>query len=141
MVLALTEATGPVAYLDRPAISGLGIGAAVVGILLVVRAQSDMGASWRIGIDQTERTELVTSGMFRWSRNPIFLGVIIFWAGFALVVPNIPALVSVLAVTLAIEVQVRAVEEPYLIRVHGDAYWRYASRTGRILPWFGRLRR
>ena len=34
----------------------------------------------------------------------------------------------------------RLVEEPYLHRVHGTAYDRYAARTGRFLPWIGRQR-
>jgi protein-S-isoprenylcysteine O-methyltransferase Ste14 len=38
----------------------------------------------------------------------------------------------------AMEIQVRFVEEPYLERVHGDAYRRYAARTGRFLPGIGR---
>jgi protein-S-isoprenylcysteine O-methyltransferase Ste14 len=42
-------------------------------------------------------------------------------------------------ITLALELQVRAVEEPYLIRSHGDAYRAYAARVGRFLPGIGRL--
>jgi protein-S-isoprenylcysteine O-methyltransferase Ste14 len=40
-----------------------------------------------------------------------------------------------------LEIQVRLVEEPYLIRVHGDAYRTYAARTGRFVPGVGRLPR
>jgi protein-S-isoprenylcysteine O-methyltransferase Ste14 len=43
-------------------------------------------------------------------------------------------------VLLSIQIQVRLVEEPYLLRVHGDAYRRYAARTGRFVPGLGRLR-
>ena len=44
------------------------------------------------------------------------------------------------AVVTAQQIQVRLVEEPYLRRVHGDAYRRYAASTGRFLPWIGRVR-
>jgi protein-S-isoprenylcysteine O-methyltransferase Ste14 len=45
-----------------------------------------------------------------------------------------------LALTLlGIEMQVRAVEEPYLKRIHGEAYLHYAKRVGRFVPGFGRL--
>ncbi len=43
-----------------------------------------------------------------------------------------------LAFLIALEIQVRLVEEPYLQRVHGEAYRRYAARTGRFMPWIGR---
>jgi protein-S-isoprenylcysteine O-methyltransferase Ste14 len=42
---------------------------------------------------------------------------------------------------VALEIQIRLVEEPYLERVHGDAYRRYATATGRFVPGVGRLRR
>jgi len=54
-------------------------------------------------------------------------------------VPNLLAALMLAAVVTAQQIQVRLVEEPYLRRVHGDAYRRYATRTGRFLPWIGRL--
>ncbi len=125
--------------LDRLAIELAGCAVAVFGIVVVMRGQADMGASWRIGVDASERTDLVSAGLFRWTRNPIFLGMLFFWLGIALISPNVVTGAAALIALVAIEVQVRRVEEPYLIRVHGGAYLRYASRTGRLLPWFGKL--
>ena len=45
-----------------------------------------------------------------------------------------------LVLIIGLELHVRLVEEPYLLRVHGDAYRRYAARTGRFLPRVGRLK-
>ena len=42
-------------------------------------------------------------------------------------------------IALGLELQVRSVEEPYLLRTHGDAYRAYASRVGRFVPGIGRL--
>ena len=56
-----------------------------------------------------------------------------------LLAPNLLAVVSFVALLIALEIQVRAVEEPYLLRTHGDAYRRYAAATGRFLPGIGRL--
>ncbi|MET9817325.1 MULTISPECIES: hypothetical protein [unclassified Streptomyces] len=53
-------------------------------------------------------------------------------------VPNILALASLLALIVAVELQVRVVEEPYLRTVHGPAYLEYRARAGRFVP--GRLR-
>jgi protein-S-isoprenylcysteine O-methyltransferase Ste14 len=49
------------------------------------------------------------------------------------------SLLAVALLALALEVQVRLVEEPYLTRVHGQEYRRYAASAGRFLPGFGRL--
>ncbi|MEU4828917.1 hypothetical protein AB0H37_44385 [Actinomadura sp. NPDC023710] len=54
-------------------------------------------------------------------------------------VPNAIALAGLVLTIVAIEVQVRAIEEPYLRTVHGDAYTAYAARVGRFLPALGRL--
>lgn len=53
--------------------------------------------------------------------------------------PNIVALVGFVALVAALEVQTRAVEEPYLLAVHGETYAAYAARVGRFAPRIGRL--
>ena len=60
-------------------------------------------------------------------------------AGLAVMVPNLVSLAALLLAVVALALQVRAVEEPYLRRVHGSAYLRYAARVGRFLPGLGRL--
>ena len=61
----------------------LAITGAIVGLLLcafgaalTMVSQYQMGKSWRIGVDETEKTELVTHGMFCFSRNPIYFGML-----------------------------------------------------------------
>ncbi|MEU4511179.1 isoprenylcysteine carboxylmethyltransferase family protein [Nonomuraea wenchangensis] len=98
-----------------------------------------MGASWRIGVEESETTALVTTGAFVFARNPIFTAMIATAAGLAAMVPNAISLVALLLAVVSIELQVRAVEEPCLLRVHGPAYRRYAARVGRFLPGVGRL--
>jgi protein-S-isoprenylcysteine O-methyltransferase Ste14 len=110
------------------------------GTLLLLWSQGAMGASWRIGVDAAERTALVTAGPFAVVRNPIFTGLVLSAAGLALLLPTATALASLALLVAAIELQVRAVEEPYLRRTHGDAYARYAARVGRFVPWLGRPR-
>ena len=130
----------PLAAADHPVVNGLGIGLAILGILATFTSQLALGASWRIGVDQAERTALVTTGPFRLVRNPVFTAAATVFLGLAFMVPNLLAIAG-LAVTLTgIEMQVRLVEEPYLRRVHGAAYTDYASRIGRFLPGIGRLR-
>lgn len=138
----VTCIAGPAAPLLGPrweAFPTLGLPLFLLGLTGTLWAQLSMGASWRIGVDERERTALVTRGPFRWVRNPIFTAMICAVTGLALLVPNVVSLVAVVAIVAGVELHVRAVEEPYLIRSHGLAYRQWAARTGRFLPGIGRL--
>jgi len=110
-----------------------------LGMIVTVGSQQWMGRSWRVGVDERDRTELVTRGPFAIVRNPIYTGVTVVVAGLALLVPSVWSLASVAVLVASFEAQTRSVEEPYLIRVHGEAYARYARRVGRFLPGVGLL--
>ena len=99
-----------------------------------------MGASWRIGVDPGETTELVTAGLFRFSRNPIYCGMIAMAVGVALMVPNTVSVIAVALFVLVVEVQVRAIEEPHLRRLHGSEFTRWTATSGRFLPGVGTTR-
>lgn len=94
----------------------------------------------RVGVQEGERTELVTGGPYAVVRNPFFAALLPAAVGFALLVPNVVALLALLALIVALELQTRVVEEPYLLRAHGATYADYAARVGRFAPAFGRLR-
>lgn len=113
---------------------------AAAGMAGTVWSQVAMGDAWRIGVDAGERTNLVASGPFRLVRNPIFTSMVIGMAGIALLVPNLLSAIAVGALVIALQLQVRLVEEPYLLASHGAAYRDYAMRAGRFLPALGRLR-
>jgi protein-S-isoprenylcysteine O-methyltransferase Ste14 len=129
----------PFPALTHPLLQGAGAALAVTGIAATFWAQGQMGASWRIGVDRDERTDLVTGGVFAVVRNPIFTAVLSAGLGLALMVPNGPAVAGWLLLLVAVEVQVRVVEEPHLRGVHGTSYDGYAASTGRFLPGIGRL--
>ncbi len=61
--------------------------------------------------------------------------------GFAAMVPNIIAVVAAICLVVAIELQVRFVEEPHLRRLHGRVFDDYAASVGRFAPYFGRMNR
>ena len=136
-VLLLLGVVAPVSALHAQAIQIAGIGIATVGIGATVYAQVDMGDSWRIGVDANEVTTLVRRGMFGWVRNPIFTAMLIFGLGFALVTPNLVAIAGFVLLVVTIELQVRVVEEPYLLSVHGDSYRDYLRTVGRFVPGVG----
>lgn len=122
-------------------VAAIGLAVLGVGVIGVVVAQAQMGASWRAGVDPAERTELVTHGLFAVVRNPIYSCCILAAAGMALVVSNVVTVVSAVVVFIGAEIVVRAVEEPHLRRVHGEAFTAYVARSGRFVPSGGRRAR
>jgi protein-S-isoprenylcysteine O-methyltransferase Ste14 len=134
----LRDKLDPIGALDADPVHVIGIVVAALGGLAVFGAQLGMGASWRIGVNDDERTELVTGGWFSVCRNPIYTAMIVGWLGLALMVPTWLGFAAVVVIALGLELQVRAVEEPYLLRTHGEEYRTYASRVGRFLPGIGR---
>lgn len=131
----------PIAGLDTTAAQAIGLVLAIGGILGTFAAQLAMGDAWRVGVDESERTELVTGGPFALVRNPIYSAMLPTVAGLALLVPNVLSIGGALALLAALELQTRGVEEPYLLRTHGRDYADYASRVGRFVPRIGRLGR
>ncbi len=111
------------------------------GIIGTAIAQRGMGRSWRIGVDPTERTDLVTTGVFAFARNPIYTAMLVGLVGLVLLVPSAATLIAFGLMLLGVELQVRLVEEPYLRRQHGEAYANYTRRVGRFLPGIGVTRR
>ena len=130
----------PIDALTAAWIQGVGIVLAVAGILTTFAAQVSMGTSWRIGVDSAESTNLVTDGAFAAARNPIFTAMALTGIGLALVVPNVVAFVGLVILLAALQIQVRAVEEPYLRATHGARWDEYSARVGRFLPWLGKSR-
>jgi protein-S-isoprenylcysteine O-methyltransferase Ste14 len=138
-ILVLHDSFDPIDGLDVTALHVLGIVVAGIAGIAVFAAQLGMGESWRVGVSDEERTDLVTGGWFSLVRNPIYAAMIAGWTGLALMVPTWLGLVAIAVVFLGLELQVRIVEEPYLVRTHGDEFRAYAARVGRFLPGVGRI--
>lgn len=138
-VLAVAGVVVPNPDLDP--IRPIGLVVAIIGLLMTLAAQSAMGKSWRIGVDETERTELVTDGAFGLVRNPVFSAMIVFSIGLLLAVPTWVSVIAFGSLMVALELQTRVVEEPYLLTAHDPEYSRYAERVGRFVPRVGLLRR
>jgi protein-S-isoprenylcysteine O-methyltransferase Ste14 len=138
-VLAARDAIEPIESLGVPVLHVAGVTLAAAGIIGVFASQMAMGESWRIGVAEDERTDLVTGGVFALCRNPIYTAMVAAWIGFALMVPTAIGFAAVALVAIALEIQVRIVEEPYLVRSHGAPYTDYARQVGRFVPGLGRL--
>ncbi|MCY3541433.1 MAG: isoprenylcysteine carboxylmethyltransferase family protein [Gammaproteobacteria bacterium] len=105
-----------------------------LGAILTMVSQYQMGESWRIGVDETETTELVTHGMFSYSRNPIYCGMLVVGLGFLVLVPHTFTAMCFILAFIGIDLQVRKIEEPHLEKVFGEEYDEYTRRINRYIP-------
>lgn len=138
-VLAISGTVEPIRAIDPEWLNWVGLMVAVVGSMLALLAQGGLGTEWRVGVEPGEATDLVTTGLFRYSRNPFFSGVLLLALGMAMVVPSPLALAGLAFFIIGIELQVRVVEEPHLASLHEESYREYAARVGRFAPGIGRL--
>lgn len=122
----------PIALLENLAAKVIGLALLLLSLIWTLLAQAQMGNSWRIGIDARHKTELVRGGVFRLSRNPIFLGMILTLVGLFLVMPNVLTLLILILGFVLIQIQVR-LEEEYLIGIHGEKYLEYRRQVRRWL--------
>lgn len=130
----------PASTISAPAwVWWVGLGMSLTGLGLVLTSQQGMGNSWRIGVDPSERTGLVTTGAFAIVRNPIFSAMALALAGVMVMTANAASAAALIALIVGMELQVRVVEEPYLLDVHGPDFRAYAARTGRFMPFLGRM--
>ncbi|WP_282043308.1 methyltransferase family protein [Winogradskyella flava] len=120
----------PFRYLENPILQKIGWVFLFASLILVWISQSQMSTSWRIGIDENNKTKLVTNGVFSISRNPIFLGIIIANIGLFLVIPNAFTLLIVSLSTLSVNTQIR-LEEEFLKREFGNDYLEYIIKVRR----------
>ena len=100
------------------------------GIFLV--AVLTMRDSWRAGIPETDRTEFVSTGIYRYSRNPAFLGFDPMYLGILLLFFNLPLLLFTLWAMVMLHLQILQ-EERYLPTVFGTAYATYQKQVCRYL--------
>lgn len=101
-------------------------------MIWIAIAQYQMSTSWRIGIDEQNKTDLKTQGIFGLSRNPIFLGMILSVLGLFLITPNAVTFFSALTTYFIIQIQVR-LEEDFLAKEHGSLYVNYRKSVKRFI--------
>ncbi len=111
-------------------INYLGIILSVCGLLVFILAMSTMRDNWRAGINTLCKTQMVTTGIYRFSRNPAFLGFDLFYLGFTLMIPNLAVLICSLCAAVLLHLQILE-EERYLPALFGQEYLEYKKKTGR----------
>jgi protein-S-isoprenylcysteine O-methyltransferase Ste14 len=121
---------GRPAWSKLAALRWIALGVLGVSTLLILAAQAAMGASWRVGVPAEGSGALVTSGLFAFSRNPVFVGMFGLALGMFLWSPTMlsATLLPLAAATMAMQVRI---EEDALLAKHGEHYAAYQKRTPR----------
>lgn len=120
----------PIQWLQIEAAKYIGIAFLIFSLIWVLVAQAQMGSSWRIGIDAENETTLVTHGIFKLSRNPIFLGMRFNLLGVFLILPNAVTLLLWILGDVIIQLQV-LMEEAFLQKQQGSNYDQYCQKVRR----------
>ena len=122
----------PIVQFNNQTVKYIGLTLLFISLVWTVIAQGHMKNSWRIGIDTDTKTELVTSGLFSVSRNPIFFGMILSLVGLFFTTPNTLTLIFLILGYVLIQIQIR-LEEEFLTKEHGQAYIGYKQKVRRLM--------
>jgi protein-S-isoprenylcysteine O-methyltransferase Ste14 len=106
---------------------------APIGALLVIVAQVQMGRAWRIGVREGDAPLFVSHGLFRYSRNPIFVGMVLVGLAAALAASTYWGWAALMVFMVSCAAQVR-IEERHLEASFGQAYLDFCAKVPR---WIG----
>lgn len=110
-----------------------GIVIGVIAVLFFALATITMKNSWRVGIPE-EKTTLITNGIYKWSRNPAFVGFDLLYVSICLMFFNIPLAVVSIWAAVMLHLQILQ-EEEHMHKMFGSIYDEYKKHT---LRYFGR---
>ncbi len=115
----------------------LGVALGVLGDTVFIISVLTMRDSWRAGVAENDKTDLVTDGIYHYSRNPAFLAFDLVYIGILLMFFNWGLFdISLLAIFM-FHLQIVNVEEDFLLKTFGDEYLAYRKKVNR---YFGRRR-
>jgi protein-S-isoprenylcysteine O-methyltransferase Ste14 len=145
LVLAWVGFLVPLLWVASPAFSfaeyGLGAGSLFAGVMclaiglwLFYRSHADLGTNWSITLEVREQHRLITQGVYRRIRRPMYLALALYSIGQALVIPNwVAGPSNLVAFAILCALRVRA-EEKMMVKEFGDEYAAYSARTKRLIP-------
>jgi protein-S-isoprenylcysteine O-methyltransferase Ste14 len=107
-----------------------GVSLVTFGFIIFVLAFVSFGDSWRVGFDVKTPGKLVTTGIFAFTRNPIYVFLILWFIGIFLINGTLIFLIFALLAIAHLHYQIRQ-EEKFCAELYGQPYEDYCSRTGR----------
>ena len=145
LILAWTGFFIPLIWISSPAFSFAeyplhigplvsGIVCFVIGLWLFYRSHADLGANWSITLEVRDRHRLITQGIYRRVRHPMYAALLVYGVAHALVIPNwVAGPSNLVAFAVLFALRVRA-EERMMLEQFGDEYTAYVARTNRLVP-------
>ncbi|MFZ0906131.1 MAG: isoprenylcysteine carboxylmethyltransferase family protein [Mycobacterium sp.] len=119
-------------FFQSDAMAWVGVGLCCGGLLVLLASLISFGKSFRVGIDVDRPDELVTTGVFAWSRNPIYVALFLVLVGQFLVFPNWVPSAYLVAGTWLFHRQVLR-EEEFMRGQYGEEYAVYCRRVRRYV--------
>ena len=111
----------------------VGIIVALIGDLVFICSVVTMRDSWRAGVSETDKTELVTNGIYQISRNPAFLGFNLVYIGIVMMFFNWVLFAFSVFAMIMFHLQIVNVEEEFLFKTFGKEYADYKKKVNRYL--------
>ena len=145
LILAWTGFFLPLVWIGSPAFSFAeyplrigplisGIVCFVIGLWLFYRSHADLGANWSITLEVRDRHRLITQGIYRRVRHPMYTALLLYGVAHALVIPNwVAGPSNLVAFAVLFALRLRA-EERMMLEQFGDEYTAYMARTKRLVP-------
>lgn len=104
----------------------------MVGVIIFAVAAFNMKSSWRVGIDKETVSSLVTDGIYKYSRNPAFVGFDLMFTGLFITYPNIITFMNMILNLAAFHLLILQ-EEKHLSDIFGREYEIYKEKTLRYM--------
>src|SRR6185295_17573703 len=145
LVLAWTGFFIPLIWLASPVLSFAeyplrrgplvaGVICFVLGLWLFHKSHADLGTNWSITLEVREQHRLITQGVYRRIRHPMYSALVLYSIGHALVIPNwVAGPSNLVAFAILFTLRVHA-EEQMMSDAFGHEYVAYAARTKRLVP-------
>ena len=115
------------------AVRVLGAVMSAAGTIVFIAAVQTMRDSWRAGVSKTDKTELVTNGIYQISRNPAFLGFDLLYIGTLLMFFNWVLCILTVFAIIMYHLQIVNVEEDFLLAAFGNEYMQYKKKVCRYI--------
>ena len=105
-----------------------------VGAIISCRARYIIGNNWSLSVQQKENHELITNGIYKIVRHPIYLGLLNLFIGNAIIVGDYRAIIAVIIVFISFLIKIKN-EEKNMIELFGEKYDKYKKETKALIPY------
>ncbi len=122
----------PLVFFQSDWVAWIGVLFCLAGLALMAASLISFGQSFRVGIDADQPDQLITTGVFAYTRNPIYVTFAFVLLGQFLAFPNWILLLYLVAGVWLFHRQVLR-EEEFLKQHYGQAYLDYCQRVRRYL--------